>query len=90
MVGWKQRLTGLFAPPPVAVIDRHAISTFMAVSLNCSIHVLSRGVGRTGVYLIDYWYLSGDLGSVRFMFSPFYYEQSCLLFPLPYCLLFHF
>ena len=57
-------------------MDRPAISAFTTVSLNCLFHVLSRGVGRTGVYLIDYWYLSGDLGSVRFMFSPFSYEQS--------------
>lgn len=71
-----------FAPLPVAVMDRPAISTFTTVSLNCFVHVLSRDVGRTGVYLIDYWYLSGDLGSVGFMFSPFSYEQSCLFSPL--------
>lgn len=69
-----------FVPLPVAVMDRPAISTFNTVSLNCFFHVLSRGVGRTGVYLIDYWYLSGDLGSVRFMFSPSSYEQSCGFF----------
>lgn len=93
VVTWLFRNKGLlvcFAPLPVAVMDRPAISTFTTVSLNCFFHVLSRGVGRTGVYLIDYWYLSGDLGSVRFMFSPFSYEQSCLFFPLLYCLLFHF
>jgi len=71
-------------------MDRPTISTFSTVSLNCFSHVLSRGVGRTGVYLINYWYLSGDLGTVRFMFLPFSYEQSWLFFPLLYCLLFHF
>lgn len=61
-----------FAPLPVVVMDRPAISTFITVSLNCFFYMLSRGVGRTGVYLIDYRYLSSDLGNVRFMFSPFF------------------
>lgn len=71
-------------------MDRPAISSFTPVSLNWFFPVLSRGVGRTGVYLIDYWYFSGDLGNVTFMFSSFSCEQSGLFSHFLNCLLLHF
>lgn len=41
-----------------------------------------------GLYLIDCWYLSGDLGNCRYTFSVFSYQLSFFLFL--YCLLFYF
>lgn len=76
-------LSVCFSSLPVAVMNRPVIFTFATISLNCFFfHVLSRSVGRTGVYLIDYQYLSGDLGNCRFMFLLLL--TSCLFFfPFP-------